>query len=377
MFSHSLLLNSCNEDILRLIVSYLESAKDVYALSLTCRSLGQFVKTEGWRTFVRTRFPWFTLQPATPGDWVKLGQSLRFQTRCWERRSFKFRAFLQDPRLFLGAPGRKNGAFFQTVVDAYFDHDAEVELVVWGAGQDLVGRWRERGVFRGSSKVTWHESSGSRSGYFPGPDDIRALVVVRDPMGYSGEYGVLEGRDNGHLRLLSADAAQFGRPLATFQPQSANAHEIAAVEQDTINSLDVGSHSDNLGRVAAATKSTVFLYQLPEDSSCSQIAPLAAKNLREDLFQGRKDAALCSAKWVGGDVIAVALKGVSNPLRYIQVTPTGMTYHTAATNMGLESEHGLKYRNVCPNSLQPLWDNSLAKSGQRLLLSSWKDGTVR
>ncbi|KAH8884623.1 hypothetical protein GQ53DRAFT_751894 [Thozetella sp. PMI_491] len=374
-----LILTACNDDILRLIVANLDAARDVFALSLSCKSLYQFVRAEGWRVFVRRRFPWFSLQAVGSDDWAKFAQSLRFQTRCWERRSFKFRTFLQDPGASLGSYGpRRRGVPFQAMVDAYFDPEAETELVVWGAGEDIVGRWRQKGGVRGSSLVAWHESLGVDGGYAPGPDDVTALRLMRGPVGQHDELGILVGRDNGHLRLLSAEQDRFGRLLVDLAPRHAHAPALAESEQETINSLDVSYHDRPQGQVVAATQSSLLFYNLPGDSASKRVGPSAVRDLKRDLFDdGNKKAALCSAKWMGGDIVAFTLKGTDHPLRYLKVTESGVTYHTAAKNPLLQSEHRLRYRNVCPNSLQPVRRSYYNRAEANLLLSAWKDGTVR
>lgn len=374
-----LILTACNDDILRLIVANLDAFRDVVALLSSCKSLYRFTWAEGWRTFVRTCFPSCKL-PASDGDhWIKLAQSLRFQTRCWERRALRFRVFVPDPGFSRGGHDSRRGVPFHGVVDAHFDPDNQEELVVWGAGEDIIGRRRDNQGFHGATQINWVESPGRDYGYAPGPDDVKALTIVPSPMGHQEELGMLVGRDNGHLRLLSTKEGSFGSVMASFSPGQPNNQTGTSFKQETINSLDVSYRDQRQGMAVASTKSAVFLYPLPADESHSSVAPSLVIDCKNGAIRDPAGhMSVCSATWIGCS-IALTVKGPSvNPLNVITITDSGYADITpAAKNLGLQSAHELKYRNICPHSLQSIRPLSAAQGDTDLLLSSWKDGTVR
>jgi hypothetical protein len=192
---------------------------------------------------------------------------------------------------------------------------------------------------------------------------------------------IITGRDNGQLSLLSVEPARFGHRLAQFVPSSTPTSGLddtsqQTAEQETINSLDVlESASGNL--IAAATKSVVRVYGLPEEDA-SEVTPLNTYDLRNGVFTS-SSARLCHAKWMeGGKSLALALTGCSDPLRYLELTPSGWTHHTAAKNVDLERQFDIKFdRTICPNSLEPVYRHGGSRGGTSLLLSAWRDGTCR
>jgi hypothetical protein len=193
---------------------------------------------------------------------------------------------------------------------------------------------------------------------------------VENPTGKDRSLRILEGRDNGHLRLLSASPDRFGDPLVTFKPGVNEASGLPVIEQDTINSLDV-LRKGNCHVVAAATKSAVVVYPIPDSAYSATIASSVVYDLRQGT-SGTESPALSNARWMGNDTtLALAVKGHQDPLRYLCLTPAGWTHHTAAKAVSLE--HGGRHcASICPNSLQPV-----PYLNDKVLLSSWKDGVCR
>ncbi|KAK3349924.1 hypothetical protein B0T25DRAFT_549234 [Lasiosphaeria hispida] len=406
-------LSDLPDDVLRLILANLESARDLWALALSCYRLHRFVDDDGWRVFVRTRFRSLSIpiprsqsesgkevdtsekasssssdgsksrpQKGRP-SYRELAESLTWQSRCWDRRALRFQALQPGakPRE-RGAPPPRHprGSRFQPVVDAYLDPDTREEMVIWGAGEDVVARYRQPGA-TATTEVTWAGSDGKDFGFKAGYDDVRALSIVKGQARYDGCRSFLTGRDNGELALLSAEPVRFGERLVQFRPAPAvvDGEEVdedaeESVEQETINSLDVlRDGPKNL--IAAATKSSVLVYGLPEDDA-AEANPLTIYDLRRDIFPSGTQ--LCRATWMGqGETIALALRGCNDPLRYLSITPTGWTHHTAAKNANIEQKFDITYGNVCPNSLQPVRPHASSKGGPSLLLSAWRDGTCR
>ena len=365
------------DDILFLVLACLESARDLRALALSCRRLLHLVSNDGWRIFVRNRFP--SLSPPAPATgshtWPQLADSMTWQSRCWDKRSLQFEALL--PHVEPRRNGRQHGvtarALFMAVVDAHFDPASQQELVVWGAGEDLVGRCRERQGRGRASKTSWHRLDGKDLSLTVGYDDVTSIKVIE----HGGRRAVITGRHNGQVSLLSAEPDSFGERIAQFGPApAANPNPRQPPEQDVVGSLDI-LHDGSKRLLAAASRNTLRVYDLAEEE-VAEFAPVATYDMRPRVFTGNT-ARLGGARWMEqGETMALALVGCKDTLRYLSLTPTGWSQHTAAKSERVEREFDVKFDGaIVPNSLEPIHLHSGAKRGRSLLLSSWKDGTIR
>lgn len=382
------------EDVLYIILSHLDTAKDILSLLLTSKHLRKVIQAdhnEGWRIFVRARFPSMTNLPTTAYTWDQLADSLTWQTRAWARRSVYFQALLPTPtptptvpreprnrgrggQRMSHRPQQQQQTAFHPVVDARADWAAREDLVVWGAGENIVARRRKgRRADWSPDQTLWHHVDGKELGYRAGYDDITALSIVEGVGGKAGDLGMLVGRDNGHLAFLSAAAGDFGHVLADLSPR--HAMEIGAGRvQENINDIDV-----HQSRVAVAAKSSVLLYSLPEDFSSSNIAPSVFLSFAASP-PGDSWESVGGAKWMGQDTLALGLSGSKDALRYVKVTPAGFEDVVPVRNTALEARFSIdpdKSR-LCTGSLAPIDASSIiGGGGSTLLLSAWRDGTVR
>lgn len=365
------------DDILFLVVADLECARDLKALALSCHRLQRLVNNDGWRIFVRTKFPSLVIPAPAVGNhtWRQLAESMTWQSRCWDKRSLQFQIML--PRREVNGRRRQYGDGmdgFMSVVDAHFDPATQEELVVWGSGEDIYARCRRRQGRGKASKTSWHRLRGDDLGLRGGYDDVNTVRLVTHRSGRA----IIAGRHNGELALLSAEPDRFGERIARFGPKTEQNYSLQQLsEPDTINSLDILHHS-NGQLLAAAAKSTIKIYNLPDDDT-EMISPLTTYDLTENVL-ATSSARLGGARWLdNGDTIAMALVGSRHPLRYLARTPTGWSHHAAAKNDRLEREFGISpARTVCPNSLEPVhYLHSGARRETSLLLSAWKDGTIR
>jgi len=423
------------DDVLLLIFADLDSARDLRALALQCRSLARLVREDGWRVFVRNRFPSLAVphpsgqsppRPPPPAgsaasetvngqdqaqkssvtaspraSWAQLAHSLAFQSRCWDKRALQFHGllgnFARQGRNQGNRPQRaqREGGMFQPVLDSYLDPHTGEEVMVCGAGEDLVARYR-RGGRRGDDKpleVVSVRADGKDRGLHAGYDDIRAIKLVKEQRMWDGSRVVVTGRDNGELALLSAEPERFGKMLVRLLPSDANgigaspSHGLSigpgsrrGAKQEPIRSVDVVRSGEG-SLIAATNNSSVLVYDVPRDEA-TEAAPLAVYNLLTEQLGGGgaplQRPHLCSAVWMGQDsLLAVTVKGSSDPLRYVSITPTSWTHSAAAKNRDIEKMFGIEYKNICPNSLQPIHRVAGAKGGTDLLLSAWRDGSCR
>lgn len=384
------MLDALPDDVLLLIIVHLETAKDIRALLLANKRLACLIRADhegGWRAFVRSRFP-STPIPFVPSSssfsypkWGEIASSLTWKSRAWERRSLSFQAMLPENSLHQrrAAPWqRRQGTPYRPVLDAHFDFMAKEELVVWGAGEDFVARRRRiarDGTF--PEKVVWHRLDGKDLGYSAGRDDIRAVSIVE---GVGDGLGALVGRDNGHLVLLDLSEEGFGEKLADFSPAFATVDEAedfgptTKFNQGIINSIDVLSRKR---LVAAATKAGIQLYQLPEEAGV-KVQPSAYLDLTTHHFD-QPSTTLGHARWMGEDMMAFALQGCQHQLRYATITPTGIETLSPYKNTALEDRFDISYGKgrLCTHSLAPVNASSATGGNSNLLLTAWRDGSVR
>ncbi|KAK3303274.1 uncharacterized protein B0T15DRAFT_568923 [Chaetomium strumarium] len=357
-------LTDLPDDVLFLVLAELESARDVRALSLCCRSLQQLASSDGWRIFIRSKFPSLSAPPlsAKCQTWREVAESMTWQSRCWDKRSLQFQAVI--PR---EEPRRNKRPSYMSVVDAHFDPATQEELVVWSAGEDIVARFRERRGRGEMSRTSWHQLRGQELGFASGYDDIKAIKIVQR----GGGQAIITSRHNGQVSLLSAERDRFGECIAKFIPGlDLSSEPRKPLEQETTNSLDVM----DIGRkrlLAAAGRSCLRIYELP-DGDATETKPLTTHDVGDSVRLG-------GARWMEQrECIALALSGTRDPLRYLALTPSGWTLHAAAKSERVAQEFGVKYdRTISPNSLEPVRRHAGTKGAASLLLSSWKDGTIR
>ncbi|KAH6842814.1 hypothetical protein B0I37DRAFT_407789 [Chaetomium sp. MPI-CAGE-AT-0009] len=367
------------DDILFLVFANLESARELWALALSCHKLRHLVSSDGWRIFVRNRFPTLNIPAPVTGShtWQQLAESMTWQSRCWDKRALQFQVLLpRRPDPTNGRNGwrqRAPAASFMSVVDAHLDLATQQELVVWGAGEDIVARYRERQGRGKVSKTSWQKVEGGKLGLSGGYDDVKTIKIVKHGSGRA----IVTGRHNGVLSLLSAEQDRFGEHIAQFSSvtdSGINTRQLS--EPGTINALDVVDSSKG-PLVAAASRTDLRIYGLPEDPS-AEIAPSTTYDLKERHLMP-DSARLGGARWMGdGESIALALVGCKDPLRYLALTPTGWSHHAVGKSKRMEDEFNIDCDStISPNSLEPVYLHSGAKRGTSLLLSSWKDGTIR
>lgn len=355
-------------DILLLLLHLLPTASDLRSLALSCRPLSLLIRHHGWRLFLRSRFP--SLRVPSAIDPAHLADSLTWQSRAWDKRALQFQGLF--PAVEQGGRGRQG--LFQPVVAMGLDEEGGREVVVWGAGEDLVGRVRERG-----GGVRWMGRRGVDGGWKGGYGDLKGVAVVEWRGGGGGEREVVvTGRDSGEVEMVWGEGGRFGEGVGVRFVLGEGQGGL-----ETVGSLDVWGGR----RVAVAGKTEVVVWELPVEGGAGdggeevEVRPSLVYDLGEKVFgasrRGLQRPQVCRATWMGEGMMALALKGVDDPLRYLEVTPTGWTHHTAVKNTQLEEKFGIGYGNICPGSLTPVQPLASSRGGTNLLLSAWRDGSIR
>ncbi|KAI1406188.1 hypothetical protein F4819DRAFT_493840 [Hypoxylon fuscum] len=377
-------LTDLPSDIFYIVISYLDTAKSVSNLALTCKGLYHLVIERGWRIFVTTRFNTFSFsEPSSENEWKELARSLTSQSRDWDRRAFVL-AVHRHPQK---APKQRAQSGFQSIpgnilVDASrqrIGNDAQ-DIVFWGAGEHAYGLIRHT---RGSKAPTdeWLGNIGSTAKR-PGIEDITCISILKDDKYKYGtdEPQVLVGRANGKLELLSMGAREFGKGLLNFRRRGSKSHNIKL----QIQSLDVNYQQ---GLLAAASKQDILIYPLIGNERHGPHAThkddgewpnnrvnetwahetVALKELSKDRWPFDF---IRSVKFVNENTLAVGLNRCRHPLQYLRPTPTGLRRSAAAT-IGYQGKAGTV------RAILPVDTSSVASGSGNAVLSSWDDGTIR
>jgi hypothetical protein len=366
------------------ILDHVDSARDVLAIMSTSSRFRAGVDDDGWKSFALARFDSLGVKNLDRGQlsWKQMTESLTWQSWCWDRRALRFAGmFPVEVKLPRGQQVRRAQPP-RTILDARTDIDNRHELVVWGAGQNIVARYRGRAADNFQTNSSWKQISGEEFGFAASQADVQAITIVDLP--YRDGSTVLAGRTNGDLSLYSVKQDDgFGTRLANFSPAHFEDHQQRLHAEDwqkKVESVDI--HDEKRQGLMAVTTNTgpILLYRLPGslDEGVTNVAPIDSFDLLATLITAgdRNQVSILNAKWMGENDLAVATRGSNLPLKYLTITPSGWTVDNAAKNPGIDVDFGPRDGAVYPDSLHPVQPHPDVP-GTKLLLSAWRDGTVR
>jgi hypothetical protein len=251
----------------------------------------------------------------------------------------------------------------------------EQETVAWGAGEDVVVRWRE---LRHSSLVQekWGTFEGAATGFQSGTDDVMAISILD---GAAANPALLVGRASGYMQLSSISPDHFGHSIAWFQPLP---NEGNSTEQKEIQHFDT-SVSQNT--IAVVTKDNLFFYPLVDAQPSPSreelvIGPTESIDVRS-MQNSQEFRVLREAKFMGNGDLALGMTSSPAPLRYLTRTPAE-TVITNAAKMQPSSRctESYVYADGRPQTLRsilPVNKASIAGGSGTVVLSSYDDGTIR
>ncbi|KAI1326728.1 hypothetical protein F5Y16DRAFT_373864 [Xylariaceae sp. FL0255] len=377
--SESLRLSTLPADILFIIFTHLDTARSFTHLAATCKGMNLLVDTSGWRIFVSTCFS--SLSPAFDSgqDWKELARVLTAQSRDWDRRAFVFSSLAPPPDT-RRPHGRARQPHHQTIprniiVDAHLRTKGNIreELLVWGAGEDILARIRRSDKTAVLSE-SWHCYSGSQLGFVAGKDDTTAVAILKNPSDNDTSCAAIIGRANGDLRQQSINDNNFGRTLVQFRPTSSQ-----ATAQRSICAVDI-NHSPKT--LVAGTREAIVFYPIPDelppqhdDSSDGPIVnPIDVISLK-NVPQSSPFDYIRSVKSINQSTVAVALNRSFDPVQILTMTPSGVEITAAAKTMCPLLCIDPKPRTV--RALLPVDMGSIASGTGNVVLSSWDDGTIR
>ncbi|KAF7553722.1 hypothetical protein G7046_g7021 [Stylonectria norvegica] len=369
-------LGSLPDDLLLDIVEQLDTARDVARFATTARRTHNLVQQDGWRTFVKTRFPSLTVPTNDETRWDLLADRLTYLDRCWEKRGFWMNVFhekkqqQQHGRYQRRTPGGQSVSF-HAVLDSGLTAALDEEVVAAGVGENLVVRMKP---LSGKRPDVWHQIQGKTHGYGAGTGDVTAVSVGER----GGSAEVVVGRANGDIQVLSAEDG-FSKTLQHLSPvhdRELNHGNDPMRKSPGQLAVSWTEWQARAGLLASCKGSLLTLHDL-SDSQVKQVDPSAYYDFSRD---GADDEAslLRSAKFMSKDVIACALGGSREPLRWGKITPTGLEFFNVASNPILLddtaalTEIGVGQKTTV-RAIEPVGGGGNAN----LLLSTWDDGTYR
>ena len=210
-------------ELLKQIVFHLGNAQEVLNLSLTCKKLHDYVLEDGFRTFVRSQYPCFSIsqnssEPTganSPEFWRDVSHGLTTLSRNWKRRALLARE-VRHPEWRDGVrgqrrPGRQSMGYVP-VIDSYQiwtggDWSSRKDVLAWGAGAKFIMRTYKAGgdTSVGSEDCALEWQVCAFEGLRDGRDDITAVHLLPQPT--DAHEQCIIGRASGLLQRIRVNQA--------------------------------------------------------------------------------------------------------------------------------------------------------------------------
>ncbi|KND90582.1 hypothetical protein TOPH_04788 [Tolypocladium ophioglossoides CBS 100239] len=362
-------LGSLPDHLLLDVVEYLDTARDVSHLGSSSRRTHNLIHHDGWKTFVRTRFPSLAVPSSDSTGWGPVADRLTYLDRCWERRAFIFNYFQEAAQKRERGyrhgqrPRHGQSVRFQSVVDAQLVSSTQHEMLACGAGEDLFVRWR---ATDGTCPGTWRSLLGRETGYAAGTGDVTAVSAIeRD-----SRPEVIVGRANGDVQLLSAaDDDSFGQPVKRLLPLDHG--EVNPRSSPGQLAVTWTEWQPQAQMIARCRSSLLALYNLSSEDE-AELKPMVYYNASKDERGGDASLVLC-AKFMGSDTIACGIGGSSEPLRWGKIRPTGLELSPATYYSDGQAYSAFTAPRGTVRAIEPIG----GAKNEHLLLSAWDDGSYR
>lgn len=317
-------------ELLAQIVVYIDTARAILHLALTCRKAHAFVENDGFRVFVQTRFPYIK-PPSRPSPlfWKEAALGLTSLAKNWDRKAFI--AWSINPQKEVsrdnrsqrtrGRPAQVGQTMgFTPVIDSYEswyggDWSSRKEVIAWGAGAALCMRgtimgdkgrqeWQpvdNTGLKRmNSHKQKYAYAIYYEKGAFEGLDDITSVNLLPQQSLDDPEQVVI-GRASGGLALMS---------LCTETSQSKVLSSYETLGR-TVRSATIKLEGNAL-LAACLSDSTVALY--PIDTINSQLTPISQVSASSS-----HHSRTWSSRFLGHDRLIVGLGPSQEPIHLYNI----------------------------------------------------------
>lgn len=344
-------------ELLSHIYTNLPTAQSVSHLSLTCRTLHSFTAKEGWKIFLRTRFPSLPVPAAETHDLREAVHGLTTLSRNWDRKAFLAR-YLEPygcitslaTRAQIPQWNRPQGQTmgYQPSIDSYEewtggDWSARKQVLAWSAGTELILRVKSMGpevarLWEGADAAdrrfyfneykhmtawfTW-----KMPGRVEGRDDITSLNVIKP-------FQKNVGQNAEDIVLGTASGELFRLNIGMTDEQSLSGHNYATNGR-SVRSTAVSPSSSPL---LAACLSDSLLALYPVYDSSSEIGPTAPLSEFTAIPEGKKDCRVWSTQFLSEDKLAIGLGPSTEPVHVYEVTPSGVTKYPIR-KFGLDGTH--------------------------------------
>ncbi|KAG4258362.1 hypothetical protein FPRO03_03316 [Fusarium proliferatum] len=320
-------LASLPDDIVLDIVEHLDTARDVAHVSALTKHLQSLIRQDGWRTFVKTRFPSLQIDTDPESLWSSVADRATYLDRCWEKRGFWVNVLHEkknQPERFQRRVAGSQSVLFHSVIDARLMSSPNNEVIAAGVGENLMVCIKPVD----GQQDTWYQIGGHDHGYRAGTGDATATSVTES----DGIPNIVVGRANGDISIHSgkdkfATVARHLNPTDEALLRHASDPMRKSPGQVAVSSLQWHPETNLL---ASGKGSVLTLYNL----SVSDDQVLSPFDYHEFSKASPADEAslLRSTKFMGKDIVACALGGTRNPLRWGQLTPTGLQFFDAHSN---------------------------------------------
>lgn len=371
-------------ELLAQIVVYIDTAKAISHLALTCRKANAFVENDGFRIFVQTRFPYIKppIKPS-PLFWKEAALGITSLTRNWDRKAFvawsiNSQEISRDHRSqrSRGRPAQAGQTMgFTPIIDSYDawyggDWTSRKEVVAWGAGAALCMRSK----IMGKNKI--HEWQTSDQGRLKGTNTHNQRYAYAT----YNEKGAKEGLDDiTSVNLLSQQSlkdpekviigrASGGLSLITVSTETSQSKVLSSYETQ---GRPVRSAATNVGSdpllAACLFDSTIALY--PISPTSSQVHPISQVSSNVS-----SQSRIWSSRFLSHDRLGVGLGPAQKPLQVYSIGQGKLSQEVRELEL---SEDGVG-STTSVYSLAPIDASSSAgRAGGDLFLSGAYDGLTR
>ncbi|KAF5639039.1 uncharacterized protein FTJAE_5013 [Fusarium tjaetaba] len=320
-------LASLPDDIVLDIVEHLDTARDVAHVSALTKHLQSLIRQDGWRTFVKTRFPSLQIDTNSETRWSSVADRATYLDRCWEKRGFWVNVLHEkknQPERFQRRVAGSQSVLFHSVLDARLISSLNNEVIAAGVGENLMVCIKPVD----GQQDAWYQIGGHDHGYRAGTGDVTATSVTEN----DGIPHIVVGRANGDISIHSgkdkfATIAKQLNPTDEALLSHASDPMRKSPGQVAVSSLQWHPETNLL---ASGKGSVLTLYSL----GVSDDQVLSPLDYHEFSKASPADEAslLRSTKFMGRDILACALGGTRNPLRWGQLTPAGLQFFNAHSN---------------------------------------------
>ncbi|KAF4421703.1 hypothetical protein FACUT_10921 [Fusarium acutatum] len=320
-------LASLPDDIVLDIVEHLDTARDVAHVSALTKHLQSLIRQDGWRTFVKTRFPSLHIDTNSETRWSFVADRATYLDRCWEKRGFWVNVLHEkknQPERFQRRVAGSQSVLFHSVLDVRLMSSLNNEVIAAGVGENLMVCIKPVD----GQQDTWYQIGGHDHGYRAGTGDVTATSVTEN----YGIPNIVVGRANGDISIHSgkdkfATVAKHLNPTDEALLSHASDPMRKSPGQVAVSSLQWHPETNLL---ASGKGSVLTLYNL----NVSDDQVLSPLDYHEFSKASPADEAslLRSTKFMGNDIMACALGGTRNPLRWGQLTPAGLQFFNAHSN---------------------------------------------